>query len=81
MPPRRVNVDGCAEDAENRRHGSDTCRRRVVDPAVPGSAAKLPGREMPFEPGANSMVVEVTCAPIRVALDISAASFIPDRSH
>jgi hypothetical protein len=79
VPPRRVRVEGVGvgvREGENKRRGSEICSRSVVDPAVPGSAEKLPGRVIC--PGLNSTAQEPFATPVTLPEDISAASAIPN---
>lgn len=79
VPPRRVRVEGVGvgvREGENKRRGSEICSRSVVDPAVPGSAEKLPGRVIC--PGLNSIAQEPFATPVTLPEDISAASAIPN---
>lgn len=75
MPPRSVRIDGGAGIGENRRRGSATWSRSVVDPAVTESAVKFPGRFI--RPGTKSMATEPLVAPVSRAEEMSAASCKP----
>lgn len=76
VPPRRMRF--AFDDVEEKSmQGRAIWSKRVVDPAVPGSAVYV--FDTLIEPGSNSIVEEPIVQPVNVAEDMSATRLRPAR--
>lgn len=60
---------------ENSKHGKETWRSKVVEPAVPGSAVNILGSSI--FPGLKVTLVDDKCTPSVSAEQMAAARMIP----